>query len=365
METVIPPRDHGPSTYKYTWDENGEVMQVTRSITAQSPSSISGMWLASTDGVRDEQHTSSPERLTRGGRQSVQWPLQSIVLDTEIPSPTLSIHQRQRVTSTQSQYSAWQPPNRHRDSHGPWERDSIDQGGIVPDYLASFLRGETPQSGVAYRKESGFHGSGGAGRTVAPNHGVVSLVANNRHQQHRSRVADFEGFRLSDDSLSPLGHVDSRDADEGQLFLSLEKSAGGGTWWRGLVAGWRAGVALNVLVMFLMLIVGFICLIVAISGVSLTSGRLAIFVGGCATAEDIDWGLHAVISVFVVVLVAGANYVFQVLSSPTREEVTAAHQSRRWLDIGIPSFRNLGRIERGRMLLAVVVLSSAVFTQIM
>lgn len=37
MEIVIPPRDHGPSTFRYTWDENGEVQQMTR-YTHPSPS---------------------------------------------------------------------------------------------------------------------------------------------------------------------------------------------------------------------------------------------------------------------------------------------------------------------------------------
>jgi hypothetical protein len=32
METVIPPRGHGPMTNRYAWDENGEVTQVTRCV---------------------------------------------------------------------------------------------------------------------------------------------------------------------------------------------------------------------------------------------------------------------------------------------------------------------------------------------
>jgi hypothetical protein len=35
MEMTIPPRHHGPSTYRYTWDANGAVTQVTRSVAAQ------------------------------------------------------------------------------------------------------------------------------------------------------------------------------------------------------------------------------------------------------------------------------------------------------------------------------------------
>jgi hypothetical protein len=120
-----------------------------------------------------------------------------------------------------------------------------------------------------------------------------------------------------------------------------------------------------VLVTFTILITGFVCLVVAISGVDVDAGRSAVFEGSCGRAAAVDWGLHAVINVFVVVLLGGANYAFQVLSSPTREEVEGVHQRGGWLDIGIPSLRNLRRIEGGRALLAVVVLATAVFTQIM
>ncbi|KAH6649907.1 hypothetical protein F5144DRAFT_522677 [Chaetomium tenue] len=135
---------------------------------------------------------------------------------------------------------------------------------------------------------------------------------------------------------------------------------GGWRAWRG--GGWRAGVAMIVLATLVILITGFVCLIVAISGVN---GESAVFEGSCGSAAAVDWGLHAVVNVFVVVLVGGANYAFQVLSSPTREEVEAVHQRGGWLDIGIPSLRNLRRIEGGRALLAVVLLATAVFTQIM
>ncbi|KAL2139796.1 hypothetical protein VTI28DRAFT_4681 [Corynascus sepedonium] len=118
--------------------------------------------------------------------------------------------------------------------------------------------------------------------------------------------------------------------------------------------------------MFVVLMTGFVCLIVAISGVSLEEeGKSVVFAGACGTARAMDWGLHAIINVFVVVMVAGANYTFQILSSPTRDEVGAAHWRRDWLDIGVPSLRNLRRIERSRAVLAVVVLVTALFTPVM
>src|SRR6185369_13039412 len=89
--------------------------------------------------------------------------------------------------------------------------------------------------------------------------------------------------------------------------------------------GWRAGVALNVLLSFLMLVVGVVCLIAALSRGSTSAGQSVVFSGSCETSSVISWSLHAVISLMVIVLVAGGNYIFQVLSSPTRTEIAVAH----------------------------------------
>jgi hypothetical protein len=129
--------------------------------------------------------------------------------------------------------------------------------------------------------------------------------------------------------------------------------------------GWRGGITLNVVLGFLILVAGVLCLIYAAGKVSLSAGASVIFSGSCATAESIGIGLHALINVFVVVLLAGGNYTFQVLSSPTRREVDAAHAKKKWLDIGIPSVRNLAHISRSRAVLAVVVLLVAIGSQVM
>ncbi|KAK4195080.1 hypothetical protein QBC40DRAFT_237267 [Triangularia verruculosa] len=335
MEITIPPRDHGPTTFRYAWDENGEVAQMTR--------------------VREEQPSPLVTPRPVPGRQTIQWPFQSIVTETEIASPTATTHfprylyhHRRATTAT-----TWQPwRQRRRDSDG----HTIARN-LVPDYVVNYIRGETPET-VSKRKYI-HYGVGKEGKYPLPG-------SSHRHLQ--SRAAEFGGFY---DSGSSEGRG-SGDAhgDEGRLDFGNEKGGrGGGRGLRNtLLVGWRAGVALNTLVGFVILIAGFVCLILAISKASLAGGpggRLAIFTGDCAAATRVDWGLHAVINAFGVVLLAGAHYVFQVLSSPTRGEVDEAHGKWQWLDIGVPSFRNLRFIARMRVVLAVVVLGSAAVTQIM
>ncbi|KAL9601249.1 MAG: hypothetical protein Q9219_002654 [cf. Caloplaca sp. 3 TL-2023] len=83
------------------------------------------------------------------------------------------------------------------------------------------------------------------------------------------------------------------------------------------------------------------------------------FEGSCAKARNLTIWLHLLINVLSTVLLAASNYCMQCLSSPTRAKIDRAHARHRWLDIGVPSVRNLFRISRSRALLwSLLALSS-------
>lgn len=58
--------------------------------------------------------------------------------------------------------------------------------------------------------------------------------------------------------------------------------------------------------------------------------------------------LHLVINALSTLLLSASNYAMQCLSSLTRKEVEKGHRHYIWLDIDVPSVRNLRRISRGR-----------------
>ncbi|OIW23599.1 hypothetical protein CONLIGDRAFT_637566 [Coniochaeta ligniaria NRRL 30616] len=333
MEIVIPPRDHGASTYRYTWDENGEVTQVTRVNEPQQPG-----------------HTHRAR-----GRQTVQWPFQSIatvetsllsqIADQPFPFRPFSNPRDRRAT--------WEPKRLLPRSRGSDSETTARD--LIPDYVINYIRGETPET-VARRKRNG----GKLGERL------VDVVTPTGHRPHQSRTAEFEGF-LDDDSGDHGGDRPRSpgDGDEEHMLGGRgEKRLGRGSGWRKFMHGWRGGVMLNLLLGSLILVAGSVCLIYAAAKVSLSAGESVIFSASCVTAERIGMGLHALINALVVVLLAGGNYIFQVLSSPTRREVDVAHAKKKWLDIGIPSLRNLAHISRSRAVLAVVVLLVATATQV-
>jgi hypothetical protein len=102
------------------------------------------------------------------------------------------------------------------------------------------------------------------------------------------------------------------------------------------------------------IIVFLINLIVTIWGS--TAKRSGILLeGNCNRVELLNTGLHVFINVLSTLLLSGSNYCMQCLSAPTRGEVDKAHARRKWLDIGIPSLRNVRHLSGQRVTLWVLL----------
>ncbi|KAF2867447.1 hypothetical protein BDV95DRAFT_446910, partial [Massariosphaeria phaeospora] len=84
-----------------------------------------------------------------------------------------------------------------------------------------------------------------------------------------------------------------------------------------------------------------------------------IFEGECHEVSRVNSALHLVINLLGTLLLASSNYCMQCLSAPTRRDIDRSHSKKRWLDIGVPSIRNLGYINKGRVVIwALLALSS-------
>ena len=108
---------------------------------------------------------------------------------------------------------------------------------------------------------------------------------------------------------------------------------------------WCAGVAAIVLVINLI----FTIWAVAKSGVQDGLGTLQD--GSCKRTMSLTNWIHIAINVLSTLLLGASNYSMQCLSAPTRSEVDKAHSQGIWLDIGVPSVRNLRRLSTSRIVL--------------
>lgn len=70
--------------------------------------------------------------------------------------------------------------------------------------------------------------------------------------------------------------------------------------------------------------------------------------GSCSSIKRLNVGIHIIINILSTVLLSGSNYCMQVLSAPDRQLVDVSHSKRRYVDIGVPSLRNLRYVSNGR-----------------
>ncbi|KAI0206778.1 hypothetical protein F4808DRAFT_7024 [Astrocystis sublimbata] len=301
-QIVIPPRNNGGMhSYRYTYDDDGGIRNVERMSSIQEAT---------------EYTTSRSGLHSRSTKSTLLWPFHHRS-NSEAPSTTRSSRLGGRFRS-----GTWGTRSMLRFD----DTASIDQS-IVPDYVINFMRGETPES-LARKKEARQWGE----RSVN-----ITPPRRNTLSSHLVELGDyFSSVR------NPSGNPSNRSVFGGHF------------------TGWRGGVLYNTLLSSLIWIVGIIGLILVVTKTKAFSGQLTIFSGDCATANRMKVGIHVVINVFTIILLAGANYVFQVLTSPTRKEIDVAHKHRLWLDIGVCSLKNTLHISGLRAILAIATLLVAI-----
>jgi hypothetical protein len=126
------------------------------------------------------------------------------------------------------------------------------------------------------------------------------------------------------------------------------------------LVGWkfgvRAGLILTLAILFLN--VGITVGISTSQGID-SDGKAVLVNDDCSTVEKYNIAYHLVINVLSTLLLGASNYTMQCLCAPTRPEVDKAHAKGIWLDIGVPSLKNLKFINRQRLALWICLTASS------
>ncbi|EHY56089.1 hypothetical protein HRR83_006539 [Exophiala dermatitidis] len=154
---------------------------------------------------------------------------------------------------------------------------------------------------------------------------------------------------LLDSSKNP---VRSEAEHEGRWELSILRG-----WPR--LHGWRAGALIAAVFALISLLINVVALI-WLSTRKKRNGIVELYNGSCGKAESMDLWVHIAINALSTLLLGGSNYCMQCLSSPTRKDVDTAHAKGNWLDIGVPSIRNLLSIPTYKLVLWLVLGFSSV-----
>ncbi|KAF2023861.1 hypothetical protein EK21DRAFT_118353 [Setomelanomma holmii] len=125
-------------------------------------------------------------------------------------------------------------------------------------------------------------------------------------------------------------------------------------------SGWRGGVAIAIACSSFVLLINVVCAIVAAAAGSPSGGIATAYTGDCKVSSRITTGLHLLINILSSLLLGASSYCMQRLVAPTRTEIDSAHANNKWLDIGIPSVRNLSSINRKRLALWILLAVSSI-----
>jgi hypothetical protein len=96
------------------------------------------------------------------------------------------------------------------------------------------------------------------------------------------------------------------------------------TWKQKHMSGWRFGASLFAVTALVVLIANIGITIYAVReyGGSVTADFKPVFTGDCGKTKSLNTWLHLTINVLSSVLLAGSNYCMQVLTAPSRKDVS-------------------------------------------
>ena len=137
--------------------------------------------------------------------------------------------------------------------------------------------------------------------------------------------------------------------EQGKSFFS--------TWKPVWFTGWHTGVLACATSVVLVLFINIGLAIYAATNPEdeVERGIRTLYSGSCDKSKTIGLWLHLGINALSTILLSGSNYTQQCLAAPTRSEIDTAHARKRWMDIGVPSIRNLFRIKPERVCLWIAI----------
>ena len=118
--------------------------------------------------------------------------------------------------------------------------------------------------------------------------------------------------------------------------------------WRIWLSKRSRALLLHTGIVGVILLTNFILTLWAAANYPHSRGVSTLYQGSCAFVKRLDLWLHLLINVLSTGMLMASNYCMQLQAAPTRKNVDKAHKVQDWLDIGVPSLRNLRYISNWR-----------------
>lgn len=113
----------------------------------------------------------------------------------------------------------------------------------------------------------------------------------------------------------------------------------------------RAVLRAQVGLTFIVLLINIVWTIVASYTYGSQNGIGTIFTGDCGKSQLLNVYLHIAINILSTLLLGISNYCMQLISAPSREEIDRAHARKTWVDVGVPSARNVWKLNLSKKII--------------
>lgn len=130
----------------------------------------------------------------------------------------------------------------------------------------------------------------------------------------------------------------------------------------GTLTGWRKSAFINTVLVSTVLLVLLTCHVILWAKSGSVTGYQIIHSGKCAgnAVGRLNTITHLMINILSSLVLASTNFFMQVLNAPSREELDSAHEKGSWLDIGVPSPRNVFKVSRFKRIMWILFFLSSV-----
>lgn len=137
--------------------------------------------------------------------------------------------------------------------------------------------------------------------------------------------------------------------DLGQWFPDIKEDEKSKKW-RIWSSRRSRALLVQILLIFIIFISNTTLTIFAVARYDSQAGVGLLYQGDCTTVGNLNLWIHLLINLLSTGMLSASNYCMQLQAAPTRQNVQDAHRADKWMDIGVPSLRNLWLINRWRRL---------------
>ncbi|KAH6877091.1 hypothetical protein B0T10DRAFT_552213 [Thelonectria olida] len=123
---------------------------------------------------------------------------------------------------------------------------------------------------------------------------------------------------------------------------------------------WKRIAFFNAICIGVLLIFLSVVLIITYNRTGHLDAAVNLYRGPCSQSKTINLLLHLLLNILGTLILASSNFFMQILNAPTRADLDCAHARSSWVNVGVPSLRNLVHLGPLRFLCWLILACSSV-----